>query len=175
MNQSLNPQKTPQMSPYGVSFVTILEKINRIITVLHCTVNWILRNNLQQNLNRNTKLSAKKMIKHLQILSPNCRCWPYQDPTHDKSVLVTQVMAGFEISNWMHLSVRQVDRKNHLSECTIHLSEIYKAMMQLMWNSEIRSRPSDESCRYSTCLTVIFTCLRWSEEWHFEPWMVWHF
>ena len=33
---------------------------------------------------------------------------------------------GFEISNWMHLSVRQVDCKNHLSECTIHLSEIYK-------------------------------------------------
>ena len=27
----------------------------------------------------------------------------------------------------MHLSVRQVDCKNHLSECTIHLSEIYKA------------------------------------------------
>ena len=35
--------------------------------------------------------------------------------------------AGFEISNWMHLSVGQVDCKNHLSECTIHLSEIYKA------------------------------------------------
>ena len=36
---------------------------------------------------------------------------------------------GFEISNWMHLSVGQVDCKNHLSECTIHfhLSEIYKA------------------------------------------------
>ena len=33
---------------------------------------------------------------------------------------------GFEISNWMHLSVGQVDCKNHLSECTIHLSEIYK-------------------------------------------------
>ena len=27
----------------------------------------------------------------------------------------------------MHLSVRQVDCKNHLSECPIHLSEIYKA------------------------------------------------
>ena len=35
--------------------------------------------------------------------------------------------AGFEISNWMHLSVGQVDCKNHLSECTIYLSEIYKA------------------------------------------------
>ena len=34
--------------------------------------------------------------------------------------------SGFEISNWMHLSVGQVDC-NHLSECTIHLSEIYKA------------------------------------------------
>ena len=32
-----------------------------------------------------------------------------------------------EISNWMHLSVGQVDGKNHLSECTIHLSEIYNA------------------------------------------------
>ena len=37
------------------------------------------------------------------------------------------VQAGFEISNWMHLSVRQVDCKYHLSECTIHLSEVYKA------------------------------------------------
>ena len=35
-------------------------------------------------------------------------------------------LAGFEISNWMHLSVGQVGCKNHLSECTIHLSEIYK-------------------------------------------------
>ena len=35
--------------------------------------------------------------------------------------------AGFGISNWMHLSVGQVECKNHLSECTIHLSEIYKA------------------------------------------------
>ena len=36
-------------------------------------------------------------------------------------------LTGFEISNWMHLSVGQVDCKNHLSECTIHLSDIYKA------------------------------------------------
>ena len=35
--------------------------------------------------------------------------------------------AGFEISNLMHLSIGQVDCKNHLSECAIHLSEIYKA------------------------------------------------
>ena len=34
---------------------------------------------------------------------------------------------GIEISNWMHLSISQVDCKNHLSKCTIHLSEIYKA------------------------------------------------
>ena len=34
---------------------------------------------------------------------------------------------GFKISNWIHLSVGQVDCKNHLSECTIHLSEMYKA------------------------------------------------
>ena len=38
-----------------------------------------------------------------------------------------QTNSGFEISNWMHLSAGQVDCKNHLSECTIHLSEIYKA------------------------------------------------
>ena len=35
--------------------------------------------------------------------------------------------SGYEISNWMHLSVGQVDCKNHLSKCIIHLSEIYKA------------------------------------------------
>ena len=35
--------------------------------------------------------------------------------------------AGFEFSNWMHLSVGQVDCKNKLSECSIHFSEIYKA------------------------------------------------
>ena len=40
---------------------------------------------------------------------------------------VFHMVSGFEISNWMHLSVGQVDCKNHLSECTIHLSEIYKA------------------------------------------------
>ena len=34
---------------------------------------------------------------------------------------------GFEIANWMHLSVGQVNCKNHLSKCTIHLPEIYKA------------------------------------------------
>ena len=33
----------------------------------------------------------------------------------------------YRLSNWIHLSVGQVDCKNHLSECTIHLSEIYKA------------------------------------------------
>ena len=41
--------------------------------------------------------------------------------------LAQKVSSGFEISKWMHLSVRQVDCKNHLSECTIHLSEIHKA------------------------------------------------
>ena len=35
------------------------------------------------------------------------------------------VHSGFEISNWMYLSVGQVDCKNHLSECTIHFSEMY--------------------------------------------------
>ena len=39
-----------------------------------------------------------------------------------------------------------------------------------MWKSEIRSRPSDKSCGYSTCPTVIFTRLRQSDEWNFEPW-----
>ena len=68
----------------------------------------------------------------------------------------------------MNLSVGQVDCKNHLSEYTIHLSEMYKPV-QLVWKSEIRSRPSDMSCRYSTCPTVNFTHLRGSDEWNFEP------
>ena len=45
----------------------------------------------------------------------------------------------------------------------------YIKPMQLMWKSEIRSRLSDKSCRYSTCSTVIFTRLRRSDEWNFEP------
>ena len=46
----------------------------------------------------------------------------------------------------------------------------YIKPIQFIWKSEIRSRPSDKSCRYSTCLTVIFTRLRRSDEWNFEPW-----
>ena len=45
----------------------------------------------------------------------------------------------------------------------------YIKPMQLMWKSEIRSRPSDKSCWYFTCPTVIFTRLRWSDEWNFKP------
>ena len=45
----------------------------------------------------------------------------------NQCLLIVNTQAGFEISNWMHLSVVQVDCKNHLSECTIRLSEIYKA------------------------------------------------
>ena len=40
INQRLNPQKTPHTLPwrasYGVSFVNILEKIDDVITTLHC-------------------------------------------------------------------------------------------------------------------------------------------
>ena len=39
-NQRLNPQKTPHTSPsrasYAVSFVTILDKIDCVMTALHC-------------------------------------------------------------------------------------------------------------------------------------------
>ena len=45
----------------------------------------------------------------------------------------------------------------------------YIKPVQLMWKSEIFSRLSDKSCRYSTCPTVIFTRLRRSDEWNFEP------
>ena len=40
--------------------------------------------------------------------------------------------------------------------------------MQLTWKSEICSRPSDKSCRYSTCPTVSFTRLRRLNEWNFK-------
>ena len=46
----------------------------------------------------------------------------------------------------------------------------YIKPMPLMWKSEMHSRPSGKSCRYSTGLTVIFTCLRQSDNWNFEPW-----
>ena len=45
----------------------------------------------------------------------------------------------------------------------------YIKPMQLMWKSKIHSRPSDKSCSYSICLTVISTHLRRSDEWNFEP------
>ena len=45
----------------------------------------------------------------------------------------------------------------------------YIKPMQLIWKSEIRSRPSDKSCRYFTCPTVIFTRLRRSDKWNFDP------
>ena len=45
----------------------------------------------------------------------------------------------------------------------------YIKPMQIQWKSKIHSRPSDKSCRYSTCPTVIFTHLRRSDEWNFEP------
>ena len=48
----------------------------------------------------------------------------HKAPSRYKDVVLP---AGFEISKWMHLSIGQVDYKNHLSECTIRLSEIYKA------------------------------------------------
>ena len=46
---------------------------------------------------------------------------------HLKFCGIVDAYAGFEISNWTHLSVGQVHCKNHLSESTIHLSEICKA------------------------------------------------
>ena len=53
---------------------------------------------------------------------------PYPSMLSDLKFIYTwYILIGFKISNWMHLSVRQVDCKNHLPECTIHLSEIYKA------------------------------------------------
>ena len=49
--------------------------------------------------------------------------------TNARMIMERQIdrWAGFEISNWMPLSGEQVGCKNLLSECTIHLSEIYKA------------------------------------------------
>ena len=35
----------------------------------------------------------------------------------EKFLEIPEGSSGFEISNWMHLSVGQVDCKNHLSQC----------------------------------------------------------
>ena len=43
----------------------------------------------------------------------------------------------------------------------------YIKPVQLLWKSEIISRPSDKSCRYSTCPNVIFTHLKRWDEWNF--------
>ena len=50
------------------------------------------------------------------------------------------------------------------STCLKHIKS-----MQLMWKSEMCCCSSEKSCRYSTCSTVIFTHLRQSHEWNFEP------
>ena len=80
------------------------------------------------------------------------------------------VVSGFEISKWMHLSVRQVDCKITCPNVPFTCLKYIKRK-QLMWKSEIHSRQLDMSCRYSTCPTVIFTRLRQSDEWNFEPWI----
>ena len=59
ISQRLNPQKTPHTSPwrasYGMSFMNILEKIDRVITALHCSLflsSWLQGNSMpshQQN------------------------------------------------------------------------------------------------------------------------------
>ena len=61
---------------------------------------------------------------HLCVCVRVCVC---QSECQSLACLHDNSGPGFEISNWMHLSIGQVDCKNHLSECTIHLSEIYKA------------------------------------------------
>ena len=102
---------------------------------------------------------------------------------------------GFEISNWMHLSVRQVDCKNHLSECTIHLSEIYKANATYV---KIRNTQSPvgqvlqvfhlSDCHFYSSQTIggvkfrtldpelvmlqLVTC-RWPGTWLISPWTKW--
>ena len=58
---------------------------------------------------------------------------------------------GFEISNWMHLSIGQADCKNHLSECTISLSEIYKANA-----SYVKIRNTQSSVGQVLTMTVLF-------------------
>ena len=64
-----------------------------------------------------------------QILNKNVVFFYFKLKYHiaSKDFTNTCTNTGFENSNWMHLSIGQVDCKNHLSKCTIHLSEIYKA------------------------------------------------
>ena len=37
INQMLDRQKAPHTPSYGVSFVNICEKIDHVVTTLHCT------------------------------------------------------------------------------------------------------------------------------------------
>ena len=76
--------------------------------------------------------------------------------------------AGFEISSWMHLSVGQVDCKNHFSECTIHLSEIYKANATYV---KIRNTQSSlgQVLRVFHLSDCHFYLSQRSHEWNFEP------
>ena len=61
-----------------------------------------------------SQISIFDLLKHEKFL----QCLPLQRC----NVLLKSGLG--EILNWIHLSVRQVDCKNHLSECTTLLSSV---------------------------------------------------
>ena len=80
--------------------------------------------NKQTDRQTNIPLNEHTCKNFYEILASNDYTPTCDHPVHVS--LELKYPTGFKISNWMHLSVGQVDCKNHLSECTIHMSEIYK-------------------------------------------------
>ena len=69
INQRLNPQKTPHTSPwrarYGVSFVNVLEKNDRVITAPHCTISLTFNGyDDPRKYRHNVMFASSKKIKH---------------------------------------------------------------------------------------------------------------
>ena len=93
-------------------------------------------------------------LRNCQFLWPTIRSITWKSPG------TTDNFASFEISNWMHLFVGQVDCKNHFSQCTMHLSEIYKAGAT---NVKIRNKQSSIGIYSSQTIgRVKFRTLSWT-------------
>ena len=88
------------------------------------SVNENVRISVKISLNFVPKVRINNIPALVQIMA---WCQPGDKPLSEPVMVKLLTHPDFEISNWMHLSIGQVDCKNHLSKCTIHLSEIYKA------------------------------------------------
>ena len=107
INQMLDPQKTPHTPPlrasYGVSFVNNCEKIERVITALHCIINSLAPGRCDCNL-KSVISEHMLQIKFMSSTSVEIALrWMPQNTFDDKSTLV-QVIAWWHQSTGLYMS-----------------------------------------------------------------------